>query len=60
MGLSKNLGVELWQYRIRVNCISPCAMATSLALMDAFGLADTRQADEVHFDGSLELERCGG
>ncbi|KAJ4824698.1 hypothetical protein Tsubulata_016486 [Turnera subulata] len=36
VGLMKNLGVELGQYGIRVNCISPCAIATPL-LRNAMG-----------------------
>ncbi|KAM7502173.1 hypothetical protein LguiB_001077 [Lonicera macranthoides] len=54
MGLSKNLGVELGQYGIRVNCISPYAMSTPLAL-NAFGLAGRGQADDVFTDaGNLK------
>lgn len=37
VGLAKNLCVELGQYGIRVNCISPCAIATPL-LRNAMGL----------------------
>lgn len=37
VGLAKNLCVELGQYGIRVNCISPCAVATPL-LQNAMGL----------------------
>lgn len=37
VGLTKNLCVELGQYGIRVNCISPCAVATPL-LRNAMGL----------------------
>ncbi|KAG6772427.1 hypothetical protein NC652_017368 [Populus alba x Populus x berolinensis] len=36
VGLMKNLCVELGQYGIRVNCISPCALATPL-LRNAMG-----------------------
>lgn len=32
VGLTKNLCVELGQYGIRVNCISPCAVATPFAV----------------------------
>ncbi|KAK4377767.1 hypothetical protein RND71_004063 [Anisodus tanguticus] len=31
LGLTKNLAVELRQFRIRVNCLSPYAMVTPLA-----------------------------
>ncbi|KAL3536061.1 hypothetical protein ACH5RR_004522 [Cinchona calisaya] len=37
VGLAKNLCVELGQHGIRVNCISPCAVATPL-LKNAMGL----------------------
>lgn len=37
VGLTKNLCVELGQYGIRVNCISPCAVATPL-LVKALGV----------------------
>lgn len=37
VGLTKNLCVELGRYGIRVNCISPCAVATPL-LQKALGL----------------------
>ncbi|XP_062006729.1 short chain aldehyde dehydrogenase 1-like [Rosa rugosa] len=37
VGLMKSLCVELGQYGIRVNCISPCAMATPL-LTNAMGM----------------------
>ncbi|XP_059646612.1 short chain aldehyde dehydrogenase 1-like [Cornus florida] len=37
VGLTKNLCVELGQYGIRVNCISPCAVATPL-LRNAMGM----------------------
>lgn len=37
VGLAKNLSVELGQYGIRVNCISPCAVATPL-LQNAMGV----------------------
>ncbi|RVX06116.1 Secoisolariciresinol dehydrogenase [Vitis vinifera] len=36
VGLTKNLCVELGQHGIRVNCISPCAIATPL-LRNAMG-----------------------
>ncbi|KAM7512690.1 hypothetical protein LguiB_011565 [Lonicera macranthoides] len=38
VGLTKNLCAELGQYGIRVNCISPCAVATPL-LTNATGMA---------------------
>ncbi|XP_019187238.1 PREDICTED: secoisolariciresinol dehydrogenase-like [Ipomoea nil] len=37
VGLTKNLCVELGQYGIRVNCISPCAVATPFAV-EAMGV----------------------
>ncbi|KAI3523171.1 hypothetical protein L1887_01228 [Cichorium endivia] len=37
VGLMKNLCVELGEYGIRVNCISPCGIATPL-LVDAMGM----------------------
>lgn len=37
VGLTKNLCVELGQYGIRVNCLSPCAVATPL-LVKAMGV----------------------
>ncbi|KAA8518521.1 hypothetical protein F0562_015995 [Nyssa sinensis] len=37
VGLTKNLCVELGQYGIKVNCISPCALATPL-LRNAMGM----------------------
>lgn len=40
VGLTKNLCVELGQHGIRVNCISPCAIATPL-LTNAMGLEKT-------------------
>nr|GMD46277.1 secoisolariciresinol dehydrogenase-like [Ipomoea batatas] len=39
VGLTKNLCVELGQYGIRVNCISPCAVATPFAV-EAMGVEE--------------------
>ncbi|XVF76135.1 hypothetical protein PTKIN_Ptkin13bG0241700 [Pterospermum kingtungense] len=46
VGLSKSLSVELGEYGIRVNCISPHAIATPL-LLSALGVSDKRKAEEV-------------
>ncbi|KAM7496809.1 hypothetical protein LguiA_021223 [Lonicera macranthoides] len=46
VGLSKNLGVELGVHGIRVNCISPYAVATPLG-MNTTGLVDRGQAEEL-------------
>ncbi|XP_006361625.1 secoisolariciresinol dehydrogenase-like [Solanum tuberosum] len=45
LGLSKNIGVELGKYGIRVNCISPYAIGTPLALK-AFGIAVREMVDK--------------
>ncbi|PKI69787.1 hypothetical protein CRG98_009662 [Punica granatum] len=46
VGLTKNLGVELGQYGIRVNCISPFAVATPM-LKDAMGGVDAEKVEEI-------------
>ncbi|XVF68776.1 hypothetical protein PTKIN_Ptkin11bG0028400 [Pterospermum kingtungense] len=46
VGLSKSLSVELGEYGIRVNCISPHAIATPL-LLSALGVSDKRKTEEV-------------
>ncbi|KAM7496810.1 hypothetical protein LguiA_021224 [Lonicera macranthoides] len=46
VGLSKNLGVELGAHGIRVNCISPYAVATPLG-MNTLGIADRGQAEQL-------------
>ncbi|XP_050226439.1 short chain aldehyde dehydrogenase 1-like [Mercurialis annua] len=42
VGLAKNLAVELGQYGIRVNCVSPYAVATPL-MMGTSGLMETEK-----------------
>ncbi|KDP36167.1 hypothetical protein JCGZ_08811 [Jatropha curcas] len=46
VGLTKNLCVELGQYGIRVNCISPYGVATPL-LREAFGGIDKKKVEEI-------------
>lgn len=46
VGLAKNLGVELGQHGIRVNCISPFATATPM-LREAFGGADAETVEGI-------------
>ncbi|KAG5573247.1 hypothetical protein H5410_063013 [Solanum commersonii] len=45
LGLSKNIGVELGKYGIRVNCISPYGIGTPLALK-AFGITGREMVDK--------------
>ncbi|KAJ9184587.1 hypothetical protein P3X46_004299 [Hevea brasiliensis] len=45
VGLTKNLTVELGQYGIRVNCISPAGMPTPLAAR-TMGVVDLKQVQE--------------
>ncbi|KAF2308310.1 hypothetical protein GH714_039967 [Hevea brasiliensis] len=45
VGLTKNLAVELGQYGIRVNCISPAGMPTPLAAR-TMGVVDLKQVQE--------------
>lgn len=51
VGLAKNLCVELGQYGIRVNCISPHGVATPL-LRRPFGLMEKEKLEEVVSMGS--------
>lgn len=46
VGLAKNLSVELGQYGIRVNCISPHAVATPL-LRRAMGMLEKEKVEEL-------------
>ncbi|KAK4803585.1 hypothetical protein SAY86_003402 [Trapa natans] len=46
VGLAKNLGVELGQHGIRVNCISPFGVATPMLRSD-FGGIDVERAEEI-------------
>ncbi|KAH0724194.1 hypothetical protein KY285_000060 [Solanum tuberosum] len=45
VGLAKNLGVELGQHGIRVNCVSPFGVATPM-LMNGFGIHDKEKVEE--------------
>ncbi|XP_027109716.2 secoisolariciresinol dehydrogenase-like [Coffea arabica] len=45
IGLTKNLCVELGQYGIRVNCISPFMVATP-ALLNTMGMKEKKEAEE--------------
>ncbi|KAH0705392.1 hypothetical protein KY290_010087 [Solanum tuberosum] len=45
LGLSKNIGVELGKYGIRVNCISPYAIGTPLSLK-ALGITGKEMVDK--------------
>ncbi|XP_009590019.1 short chain aldehyde dehydrogenase 1-like [Nicotiana tomentosiformis] len=45
LGLSKNIGVELGKYGIKVNCVSPYYVGTPLAL-NMLGIADREMADK--------------
>ncbi|OWM83841.1 hypothetical protein CDL15_Pgr004272 [Punica granatum] len=46
VGLTKNLGVELGQYGIRVNCISPFGVATPM-LRKGFGRMEAEKVEEI-------------
>ncbi|XWS66613.1 hypothetical protein CRYUN_Cryun05aG0215100 [Craigia yunnanensis] len=46
VGLTKSLSVELGEYGIRVNCISPHAIATPM-IQKTFGISDKRKAEEI-------------
>ncbi|WMV06741.1 hypothetical protein MTR67_000126 [Solanum verrucosum] len=45
VGLAKNLGVELGEHGIRVNCVSPFGVATPM-LMNGFGIHDKERVEE--------------
>ncbi|KAG5628409.1 hypothetical protein H5410_000126 [Solanum commersonii] len=45
VGLAKNLGVELGQHGIRVNCVSPFGVATPM-LMNCLGIKDKERVEE--------------
>ncbi|KAJ8539425.1 hypothetical protein K7X08_013677 [Anisodus acutangulus] len=49
LGLTKNLGVELGKYGIRVNCVSPYLISTPL-LLNQIGI-DKQTADELFAQG---------
>ncbi|KAH0734233.1 hypothetical protein KY285_009940 [Solanum tuberosum] len=44
LGLSKNVGVELGKYEIRVNCVSPYAISTPF-MLNGFGI-DEQKTDK--------------
>ncbi|MCD7455770.1 hypothetical protein HAX54_029554 [Datura stramonium] len=51
LGLTKNVGVELANYGIRVNCVSPYAIATPMSL-NAFGnMLDRQTAEKIFAEG---------
>ncbi|XP_027769089.1 secoisolariciresinol dehydrogenase-like [Solanum pennellii] len=45
LGLSKNVGVELGKYGIRVNCVSPYVISTQLTL-NALGITEREMAEK--------------
>ncbi|XP_019265023.1 PREDICTED: secoisolariciresinol dehydrogenase-like [Nicotiana attenuata] len=54
LGLTKNLSVELGQFGIRVNCLSPYAMVTPLATK-FIGIADPHKFENTtHTAGNLK------
>ncbi|XP_060177057.1 secoisolariciresinol dehydrogenase-like [Lycium barbarum] len=53
LGLTKNLAVELGQFGIRVNCLSPYAMVTPLA-MKAVGLENEQLEQALGTVGNLK------
>ena len=46
VGMTKNLSVELGQYGIRVNCVSPFAIATPM-LRKAMGMMEKNKVEDV-------------
>ncbi|XVE96341.1 hypothetical protein REPUB_Repub02eG0213300 [Reevesia pubescens] len=59
VGLTKSLGVELGEYGIRVNCISPHAIAIPL-LLNTFGISDKRGRKDDFYNSSLDRDyTCG-
>ncbi|MCE7766572.1 SDR family oxidoreductase, partial [Pseudomonas putida] len=48
--LSKNIGVELGKYGIKVNCVPPLYISTPLVL-NAVGIADRQIADKWFAEG---------
>ncbi|XP_060173164.1 short chain aldehyde dehydrogenase 1-like isoform X3 [Lycium barbarum] len=50
LGLSKNIGVELGKYGIKVNCVSPHYISTPLVL-NAFGIAERQMAEQWLAEG---------
>ena len=46
VGMAKNLSVELGQYGIRVNCVSPFATATPM-LRKAMGMMEKNKVEDV-------------
>ncbi|KAM3359426.1 short chain aldehyde dehydrogenase 1 [Capsicum galapagoense] len=50
LGLSKNIGVELGKYGIKVNCVSPHYIGTPLTL-NALGIAERETAEKWFAEG---------
>ncbi|KAJ8539423.1 hypothetical protein K7X08_013675 [Anisodus acutangulus] len=50
LGLSKNIGVELGKYGIKVNCVSPHYVGTPLVL-NALGIVDRKIGDKWFDEG---------
>ncbi|KAK4804106.1 hypothetical protein SAY86_003923 [Trapa natans] len=51
VGVAKNLGVELGQHGIRVNCISPFAVATPM-LMSGLGGVDLERTEKIVWEAA--------
>ncbi|XP_016544488.2 LOW QUALITY PROTEIN: secoisolariciresinol dehydrogenase-like [Capsicum annuum] len=54
LGLTKNLAVELGQFGIRVNCLSPYAMVTPMAYMKVIGLENEELDKAMSATGNLK------
>lgn len=54
VGLAKNLGVELGQHGIRVNCISPFGLATPLLLRGLGGVDKDKVEEMLHEASNLK------
>ncbi|MCD7466479.1 hypothetical protein HAX54_003228 [Datura stramonium] len=52
LGLSKNIGVELGKYGIKVNCVSPHLISTPI-VMDALGIVDRETGDKWSAEGGI-------
>ncbi|CAN4095136.1 unnamed protein product [Withania somnifera] len=50
LGLSKNIGVELGNYGVKVNCVSPYFISTPLA-MNALGIGERQMAEKLFAEG---------
>nr|XP_004252598.1 secoisolariciresinol dehydrogenase-like [Solanum lycopersicum] len=53
LGLSKNVGVELGKYGIRVNCVSPYCVSTPL-VVDGFGIEEQKADKWFEEAGNLK------